>query len=373
MTNGKTCFDEWILTQGREIRPVSFETWAARRREGSADGSVRIEGNVVYFEYTGSAETGQGLSRGCLSLPDGRVQAEGSVPNLLPVLRRLREGDARADLRSKVRRGAAGFRPLRRHAVSVQGHGGSDGLNRGASQRGACACITGPPLLPTLSSRPGSILESARELTPETSSDFRGVWSPDGHWIYFISNRDGTNQIWRIPSAGGPAVQVTRGGAAYAVVSGDGRHLYWAKSELGAGVWRIRKDGKERPRCCAGRSPMPSTGRSRQRASVIRPWRSGEVAEPTLRERGRTIRSADGGLEAGPGATGRSSLRPLQLRRDLARPASSPGPGQGRQRYNQVRGGRRGWDGWSSASAGSTLRRESSAGATAGLSCPRGP
>jgi hypothetical protein len=69
MTNGKTCFDEWILTQGREIRPVSFETWAARRREGSADGSVRIEGNVVYFEYTGSAEAGQASPEGVCLCP----------------------------------------------------------------------------------------------------------------------------------------------------------------------------------------------------------------------------------------------------------------------------------------------------------------
>ncbi len=69
MTNGKTCFSDWIRSQGREIRPVSFETWAARHREPSPNGSVRVEGNVIYFEYTGSAETGQASPEGICLCP----------------------------------------------------------------------------------------------------------------------------------------------------------------------------------------------------------------------------------------------------------------------------------------------------------------
>jgi hypothetical protein len=69
MTNGKTCFSDWIRSQGREIRPVSFETWAARHREPSPNGFVRVEGNVIYFEYSGSAETGQASPEGICLCP----------------------------------------------------------------------------------------------------------------------------------------------------------------------------------------------------------------------------------------------------------------------------------------------------------------
>jgi Tol biopolymer transport system component len=34
-------------------------------------------------------------------------------------------------------------------------------------------------------------------------------YSPDGQWIYFNSSRSGQMQIWRVPSAGGPAERIT--------------------------------------------------------------------------------------------------------------------------------------------------------------------
>ena len=34
-------------------------------------------------------------------------------------------------------------------------------------------------------------------------------WSADGHAIYVVSGRGGSDQVWRLPLAGGPAVQVT--------------------------------------------------------------------------------------------------------------------------------------------------------------------
>src|SRR2546422_4241172 len=36
------------------------------------------------------------------------------------------------------------------------------------------------------------------------------TWSRDGKWIYFSSNRTGSWQIWKVPSVGGSAIQVTR-------------------------------------------------------------------------------------------------------------------------------------------------------------------
>ena len=59
MTNGKTCYQEWIKSQGRRIDPVDFETWSADIANRIQDGSIRIDGNVVYFQYMGSAETGK--------------------------------------------------------------------------------------------------------------------------------------------------------------------------------------------------------------------------------------------------------------------------------------------------------------------------
>ncbi|MBL0217907.1 MAG: S9 family peptidase [Myxococcales bacterium] len=49
-----------------------------------------------------------------------------------------------------------------------------------------------------------------RKLTshPENDSDPR--WSPDGKYIYFMSSRSGSAQVWRIAIAGGEAEQVTK-------------------------------------------------------------------------------------------------------------------------------------------------------------------
>jgi len=57
MTNGKVCYQEWIKSQGREVESMDFEIWAADIADRIKDGSIRIEGNLVYFQYLGSAET----------------------------------------------------------------------------------------------------------------------------------------------------------------------------------------------------------------------------------------------------------------------------------------------------------------------------
>ena len=52
---------------------------------------------------------------------------------------------------------------------------------------------------------------SARQLTTG-GRDAMPTWAADGQWIYFHSDRSGSRQIWKIPAAGGNAIQVTRGG-----------------------------------------------------------------------------------------------------------------------------------------------------------------
>jgi len=59
MTNGKICYQEWIKSKGQQTEVVLYEKWVARVRENVKDGSFQIDGNVIYFQYMGSAETGQ--------------------------------------------------------------------------------------------------------------------------------------------------------------------------------------------------------------------------------------------------------------------------------------------------------------------------
>jgi Tol biopolymer transport system component len=64
-------------------------------------------------------------------------------------------------------------------------------------------------------------------------------WSPDGKWIYFVSNRSGSRQIWRMPAGGGEAVPMTEDGGEFARASQDGRALYFTRGEYGSlGLWK---------------------------------------------------------------------------------------------------------------------------------------
>jgi len=49
-----------------------------------------------------------------------------------------------------------------------------------------------------------------RRVTTGDSDDVVPSWSRDGRWVYFVSNRSGENQVWKVPAEGGEAVQVTR-------------------------------------------------------------------------------------------------------------------------------------------------------------------
>jgi Tol biopolymer transport system component/DNA-binding winged helix-turn-helix (wHTH) protein len=82
-----------------------------------------------------------------------------------------------------------------------------------------------------------------RRLTQESYQDYAGAWSRDGQWIYFASDRGPRRQIWKIPSAGGQAVQVTQGGATYAQETWDGRSLYFVN--LNDSIWRVPVAGGE--------------------------------------------------------------------------------------------------------------------------------
>ena len=70
------------------------------------------------------------------------------------------------------------------------------------------------------------------------------AWSQDGRWIYFAKHSD-KDQIWKVPAAGGPAIQVTRNGGWECFESPDGRFLFYTKPDGTAGVWRMPVAGGE--------------------------------------------------------------------------------------------------------------------------------
>jgi TolB protein len=54
--------------------------------------------------------------------------------------------------------------------------------------------------------------EGVRRLTSSSSIDTEAVWTPDGTQAYFVSDRGGGPQIYRVPVSGGIAVRVTFNG-----------------------------------------------------------------------------------------------------------------------------------------------------------------
>jgi dipeptidyl aminopeptidase/acylaminoacyl peptidase len=64
-------------------------------------------------------------------------------------------------------------------------------------------------------------------LTSDPAADNNPRWAPDGKSLYFLSTRSGSSQVWRLPAAGGEAVQVTNLPLPVAslTVSPDGRLL----------------------------------------------------------------------------------------------------------------------------------------------------
>jgi serine/threonine protein kinase/Tol biopolymer transport system component len=81
-------------------------------------------------------------------------------------------------------------------------------------------------------------------ITDSLSLNQSPVWSPDGSWLYYVSNRYGPRDIFaqRI-SAGspeGPALRLTTGLNAHTVsLSGDGRRLAYASIDIESNAWSM--------------------------------------------------------------------------------------------------------------------------------------
>ena len=100
---------------------------------------------------------------------------------------------------------------------------------------------------------------AVRRLTSARSADIVPVWSADGRWLYFGSDRGGDWQIWRMPAGGGGAVQVTKDGG-FATLAATDEFLYYSRRNAlpaagsgsntsgWAGAWRVPVAGGEEER-----------------------------------------------------------------------------------------------------------------------------
>lgn len=79
MLNGKTCYRDWIRETKQEIRPIEFEAWAKRAAARNRE-ELKVEGNVIHYQYSGSAETGSAVADGICLCPMAESKPAGLSP-----------------------------------------------------------------------------------------------------------------------------------------------------------------------------------------------------------------------------------------------------------------------------------------------------
>jgi eukaryotic-like serine/threonine-protein kinase len=80
---------------------------------------------------------------------------------------------------------------------------------------------------------------TTQQLTTQPHEYGEARWSRDGKWVYAASASTGRVEVWRMPSDGGAAVQLTRNGGTAASEAGDG-FLYYAKEQSSpTSIWRM--------------------------------------------------------------------------------------------------------------------------------------
>lgn len=97
--------------------------------------------------------------------------------------------------------------------------------------------------------RPDVLVVSAGGGTPKTMTAHMPnggfpSFSRDGRWIYFTVAQTDATRIWKIPAAGGAAVQVTTNAGTLAIESYDGRNLYYVEApERPSSLWQLPLTG----------------------------------------------------------------------------------------------------------------------------------
>ncbi len=86
----------------------------------------------------------------------------------------------------------------------------------------------------------------AKKLTPEKAKNGEPTWSADGEWIYFLSNRTGEDQLWKIKADGsGDVIQITQNGVVLATPAPARKTIFYIKSFGANELWQIPAEGGE--------------------------------------------------------------------------------------------------------------------------------
>jgi len=80
IANGKTCFRDWIRETKQEIKQIDFARWAEKVAQPAKREDLRVEGNVIYYQYESSAETGQSSPEGVCLCPMVESKPAGMSP-----------------------------------------------------------------------------------------------------------------------------------------------------------------------------------------------------------------------------------------------------------------------------------------------------
>jgi len=98
-----------------------------------------------------------------------------------------------------------------------------------------------------------------RQVTDDPAEDWDPAFGPDGR-LYWSSNRDGHFEVWTAEADGSGARQLTQDGfdAENPAVSPDGRWVVYGSTKEGQqGIWRIRPDGTEASQLAPGLLGVP--------------------------------------------------------------------------------------------------------------------
>jgi len=135
--------------------------------------------------------------------------------------------------------------------------------------------------------------DDLRRLTDHPADDWDPAFTRDGAHLIWTSRRSGNFEIWIADRDGSAARQVTRDGAdaENATATPDGEWLvYNSGHEQKSGLWKIRVDGTEATRLVAGTCLWPEVSPDGLHVSFARVSGSGQVEI-------RVARVADGHIE----------------------------------------------------------------------------
>jgi hypothetical protein len=57
--NGRACFANWMDETGQQVKQATLEEFTEWVKKNIKDDTFKVEGNIIYFQFTSAAETGE--------------------------------------------------------------------------------------------------------------------------------------------------------------------------------------------------------------------------------------------------------------------------------------------------------------------------